>query len=108
MSLRASAIDANTGVSVDVDAAVAASAGLRLMGAAWRESAGVAAAAAFSIIHGADDSGTVILPVELAANGSGNIMFGPGGIACPNGISIDVTAGTVDVILYYIRGLNES
>lgn len=103
--MRASLIDANAGVLADVDAALAASAGLRLTGAAWREShVTIPAAASFNIVQGLDaDSGaTLILPVELVANASGFIVFPDGGIAVPAGVSIEVTAGTVDVILFYV------
>lgn len=101
--MRASLIDANVGILADVDAAIAASPGLRLTGAAWRESNAVAAAATFTIKHSATgNGGTVVLPVELAANESGFIVFPDGGVACPDGVSIDVAAGTVDVILFYV------
>lgn len=96
-------VDVNTGITADVDAAVAATPGLRLMGFAARESAGVAAVATFQVIHGATAAGgTVIAPVELAANGSTWAWFGPNGIAAASGLSIDVVAGQVDVDLFYL------
>lgn len=98
----AASVDVNTAIAADVDAAVAAQAGLRLVGFAARESAGVAAVATFIIVHGATGAaGTAVVPVELAADGSTREWFGPDGIACPNGISIDWIAGTVDVHLFY-------
>lgn len=95
-------VDVNSNVGADVDAAVAAAAGLRLVGFACREMAGTAAVAAFIIVHGATGAGgTAVVPVELAANESRSEWFGPEGIACPNGISIDWLAGAVDVHLFY-------
>jgi len=98
----AASADVNSAVAADVNAAVAAAAGLRLVGFACRESAAVAAVATFQIIHGATAAGgTVIIPVELGADGSAREWFGPEGIACPNGLSIDWIAGTTDVVLFY-------
>lgn len=98
----AASVDVNSAIVADVDAAVAAQAGLRLVGFACRESAATAAVATFIIVHGATGAaGTAVVPVELAADGSTREWFGPDGIACPNGISIDWIAGTVDVHLFY-------
>lgn len=44
-------VDVNTAIVADVDAAVAAAAGLRLVGFACRESAATAAAATFVIVR---------------------------------------------------------
>lgn len=97
----AASVAVNTAIAADVDAAVAAAAGLRLVGFAARESASTAAAATFIIVHGATAAGTKLIPVELAADQSTRDFFGPDGIACPDGISIDWIAGTVDVNLFY-------
>lgn len=98
----AASVDVNTGITAVVDAAVAAAAGLRLVGFAARESAATAAAATFILVHGATAAGgTSVAPVELAANGSTSEWFGPDGIACPDGISIAGVAGTVDVNIFY-------
>lgn len=97
----AASVDVNAAIAADVDAAVAAQAGLRLIGFATRESAATAAAATFIIVHGATAAGTAVVPVELAANESAREWFGPDGIACPDGISIDWIAGTVDIHLFY-------
>lgn len=95
-------VDANVGIAADVDAAIAADDGLRLVGFAARESAAVAAVAAFVIVHGATAAGgTSVVPVELAADASTSEWFGPEGIACPSGVSIDIQSGTVDVDLFY-------
>lgn len=97
----AASVDVNDALAADVDAAVAAAAGLRLVGWAARESAGAAAVATFRIVHGATVAGgTTVVPVELAANGFASAWYGPEGIAVPNGLSIDVIAGTVDVELF--------
>lgn len=101
--IRAALADVNAAVVADVDAAVAASAGLRLLGAAWRESAGSPAVASFDIVHGATGAGgTMLVPVELAASGSASAWFGPNGVACPNGLSINWIAGAVDIVLFYV------
>lgn len=98
----AASVDVNTNVGADVDAAVAAAAGLRLVGFACREMAGTAAVASFIIVNGATGAGgTAVVPVELAANESRSEWFGPEGIDCANGISIDWIAGAVDVHLFY-------
>lgn len=98
----AASVDVNSAIVADVDAAVAAVAGLRLVGFSCRESAAVAAVATFIIVHGATGAtGTAIVPVELSLNGSNFGWFGPEGIAVPNGISIDWIVGQVDVHLFY-------
>lgn len=102
VTMGAASADANLAVAADVDAAVVAAAGLRLMGFAAKESAGVAAVATFNIVHGATAAGgTLLVPIELAANESVRDWFGPDGIDAANGISIDWVAGTVDVVLFY-------
>lgn len=101
LNLAGASIDVNDAIAADVDAAVAAATGLRLMGFASRESAGVAAVATFRLVHGATVAGgTTLYPVELSASESRGEWFGPDGIAVPDGISIDVIAGTVDVTLF--------
>lgn len=100
---KASSTDINTGITADVDAAVAASAGLRLIGFSARESAGTAAAATFQIVNGATGAAAgKVFTVELNGDESRSEWFGPNGIDCANGISIDWIAGTVDVYLHYI------
>lgn len=98
----AASVDVNDAIAADVDAAVAAAVGLRLMGFASRESAATAAVATYRLVHGATVAGgTTLYPVELSAGESRGEWFGPDGIAVPNGVSIDVIAGTVDVVLFY-------
>ena len=98
----AASADVNLAIVADVDAAIAAAIGLRLVGFAAKESAATAAAATFTIVHGATGAGgTALVPVELSANESTRDWFGPEGIAVPNGVSIDWVAGTVDIVLFY-------
>lgn len=100
---QAASPDANAAVTADVDAAVAASAGLRLVGWSIRESKSSAAVATGRITNGATGaSGTVVANIELAADTSQTFWLGSGGIACPNGISVDWIAGEFDITLYYI------
>ena len=96
--------DVNLAATADVDAAVAATTGLRLMGWAARESDGTPAVATANIKHGATGAGgTVMVPIELAANESKSEWYGPQGLDCAeNGLSIDHVAGTLDVILFYL------
>lgn len=102
MAVTASSYDINAGISADVEPAVAAAAGLRLMGYSARESAGTPAVATFNIIVGATVAGgSAIWTVELAADASDHEWFPPAGIDAAAGLSIEVVAGTVDVILYY-------
>jgi hypothetical protein len=105
MSLgNAVSFDVNNSASADVDAAVAAATGLRLMGFSCRESAGSAAVAAFNIKHSATGgAGTQIVSVELAANGSLTQWFGPQGIdVATSGLSLERAAGTFDCTLFYL------
>lgn len=102
--MQAASVDVNDALVADVDAAVAAATGLRLMGFACREShATVPVVATFKIVHGATvGGGTVMIPVELAASESkGPFWFGPDGLDAVNGLSIDWVVGTVDVELFH-------
>lgn len=102
---QAVSYDVNAGIAADVEPAVVAATGLRLMGYAAREShATTPAAAAVNIVHGATVAGgDAIVPVELAADSSKSEWFGPQGIDVEDGISIEVVAGTVDVVLYFMQ-----
>jgi len=98
----ACSVDVNAAVTANVDAAVAAQAGLRLMGFSAKESAGIPAAATFTLVHGATvGGGTNVAYQNLALSGSNTEWFGPDGIACPDGISIDWLTGQVDVCIFY-------
>lgn len=97
----AASINNRAGVVADVLLAVAAQAGLRLVGFSCRESAATAAAATFRILHGDLATSPEIVPVELKADESRADWFGDSGISCPNGITIDWIAGTVDINLFF-------
>lgn len=93
---------ASAAVTADVNALVAADKGLVLYGFSAHESAGVAAAAHFHIMHGATAAGgTQVVSVRLAASADQIAWFGDRGLACPNGISIDMVAGEIDIVVYY-------
>lgn len=90
----------NAAVSADVDAAVAAATGLRLMGYTVRETA--AAVASAKIVNGATGAAAgKVAEIGLVASGGQAIWFGPLGIPCPLGISINRIAGTMGVVIYY-------
>ena len=94
--------DVNAGITADVDAAVAAARGLKLLGFNARESDGTPAVATAYICDTDDASdGPAVIKVELAANESKTVWFGHPGIDFSNGISIDHIAGTLDITLFY-------
>jgi hypothetical protein len=93
-------LSANT--AVDLDAAVAANPGLYLFGYNIRETKAIAAVATVRIVNGATGNAAgVVAQLELLADSEKTVMFGNHGIPCPLGLSIDVLAGEVTVILYY-------
>lgn len=79
---------------------VAGRPGLRLHGWAAREAASAAAAATFFLRHGISANDATVYPVELLANESRSEGPAAAGIDCPNGIYLDVTAGTVEVTVF--------
>lgn len=86
-------------ISADQPAAVAATAGLRLMGFMLAEQA--AATAEFRIMHGATVGGaTNLYTVKLASGESTSEWMGIVGIACAAGLTIDRVSGTADVTLF--------
>lgn len=87
--------------TADVDLAVAADAGLVLMGFCVAETAASPAVAEVYIINGADGDGDVVAPVFCAASATHSQWFGPAGIACPNGITIERIAGETSVTVWY-------
>lgn len=87
--------------AADVEPAVAAAGGLRLVGWSIRESAGSEAVATARIMNGATvGGGTAVAQIELAASNSKDHWMWPG-VDCRNGISIDRIAGTYDICIYY-------
>lgn len=90
------------GIATDQEPAVAAAIGLVLMGWNVRESAGTPAVATVRFLNGATVAGGAGLStVELAGDASVGEWYGPGGLDSPDGISIEVIAGTVDVKTYH-------
>lgn len=89
--------------TVDVDAALAAKAGLRLKGYAIKEDAGVAAAAELMLLHGATVGAGALIGAhhDLVANGEKERWFDDDGLPIPNGISIDRVSGTTKITLYW-------
>jgi hypothetical protein len=89
-------------VVADSNATVAAAIGLRLIGYSIKETAGVPAATTGRIMHGATVAGgTSVINFNLALSTSDTKWFGPDGIACPNGISVDWLTGQFDITLFY-------
>src|SRR5688500_15639534 len=79
---------------------VAAAAGLVLMGYAARETAGTPAVATLILRHGTLATDPIIVPIELAANGTDKAWFGPNGIALASGIFVDRVAGESEITLF--------
>lgn len=79
------------------EAGVAATTGLRLMGASVREAA--AGAATVNIEHGAANSSPVMWGVTLAASTGKELWFGPQGLPCPNGVWVERVTGNTAVFL---------
>jgi hypothetical protein len=70
------------------------------MGYSVREGAG--STAQFSIVNGVTGNATPkVVFVALAANAVDGKWYGPDGIVCPLGLSVDVTAGDVDLVIYH-------
>ena len=94
--------DLNAAITADVNAAVTASADLVLMGWSATESDGTPAVATAKIVNGATGAAAAKqVHIELLASSSQQQSYGPNGIACPLGISIDWIAGTLDITLVY-------
>lgn len=89
-------------LTADVEPAVAAHPSLRLMGFLATESAGSAAVMFFRVLNGATVTGGArVANMQLAADGSDSRWFGPDGVPCPAGITLDHVAGAAEVVLYY-------
>lgn len=96
----ASSFTAIAATAADVQG-LAAAANLRLMGFSITEAAATAAVAEVSLRHGTAPSDPEIVGVNLAADGSARDFFGPDGIAVPNGVLVDIVAGTAKATLYW-------
>lgn len=95
-----SSLTAVAATAADVQG-LAAAANLRLTGFSITEAAGVAAAAEVSLRHGTAATDPEIIGVNLAADGSVRDFFGPDGIAVPNGVFVDMVAGTAKLTLFW-------
>jgi len=71
-----------------------ASNNLRLFGYSFRESGG--AAAQFRIRNGTSAAGAIVRNIVLAANQEQHEWFGPNGVLCEGGISVERVAGAAD------------
>lgn len=95
-------VSVHDGIAADVPAAVGAEAGLKLVGFAARESAGVPAITKARILNGVTVAGgTEIVPITLPASGFATGWFWPG-IAADNGLTINWASGTMDLDLFYL------
>lgn len=74
---------------------------IRLMGFSIREAAGTPAVATVIIRNGTADTGAILAVIELAADASINLWFGPEGIDASLGIFVDRVAGTTQGAIYY-------
>lgn len=98
-SMAGAEISSNKGISANVEPAVAAQTGLRLCGYSVKAIAGQGDAI---IYRGATVAGgTPIVNVDLPINTSETKWLGESGIKCSDGISIEVLAGILNVILYH-------
>lgn len=92
-------VDNNDAIVADVDPAVAASAGLRLIG--WNALAIVTGS--FRIKNSATGAGGTRLASGGAVAGESiGEWYGPKGLPAPDGLSIDWILGTWDIDLYYL------
>jgi hypothetical protein len=92
--------DVRLALAVNVDAAVAPTVGLRLMGINIQET--LATTASFVIKRGATAAGgTALASFKFLSTGNYTVSFPAGGLKCDEGISIQRVGGTCDVILYY-------
>ncbi len=80
--------------------AVAAATALRLMGYSVRESAGTPAVAALNLRHGTLDSDPLVELIELAADESYGMWFGPNGIDVPNGVFVERVTGETEIVIH--------
>ncbi len=71
-----------------------------LMGFAVRESAGTAAVASAILRDGTSTAGDMIVPINLAADESGIVWFGPQGIPYNTGLYLDMEAGSLEAAIY--------
>lgn len=88
-------------LAVDVNLAVPASVSLVLFGLVARESALIPGTSVFNIIRGAIGGGTVVVPGKVGIGEVRDSWYGPTGVGCADGISVDMVSGEVDLAIYY-------
>ena len=92
-------VNSNDAIVANVDAAVAASAGLRLIG--WNALATVTGS--FRIKNSATGAGGArLVSAGAVAGESIGEWYGPKGLPATDGLSIDWILGTWDIDLYYL------
>jgi hypothetical protein len=72
----------------------------RLMGYSVMESATSAAVATLALRQGTTATGAPLAFIELAANGSSTVWFGPQGIQYSGGLFLDRIAGECTVVVW--------
>lgn len=90
-----------TARSTDVNEAVAANAKLVCLGFSITETASPAGRASVRLMNGATVAGGEMFATIPLAPQEGHTQWFPGGISIPNGLSIDLVSGTVDIAVYY-------
>jgi hypothetical protein len=95
MTMTPARSDSAVAQAANRDAVFPASNNLRLFGYSFRESGG--AAAQFRIRNNpVAGAGVIVRNIVLAANQEQHEWFGPNGILCENGISVERVAGAAD------------
>jgi hypothetical protein len=74
----------------------------RLMGFSLRDTAG--GVASVLLKHGTGTGDPLIGAASVPANSAHQQWFGPNGIAVPDGVFVDRTAGTSHLVLYWLIG----
>jgi len=54
-----------------------------------------------NVHDGTANTDTIVASISVAANGSGTVWFGPGGIACGDGLYVDIVTGDADGSIIY-------
>lgn len=76
-----------------------AATGRRLGGFAILDS-GVGAGAEILLRHGTADTDPLLVPIAVGRAESTREFYFPGGIECPDGVFVEINAGTVDIVLF--------
>jgi hypothetical protein len=62
---------------------------------------GGASAPKLNLHDGDENTDPLVASITVGANGSGTVWLGPGGVACPNGIYVDVVTGNATGAVLY-------